>query len=71
MKAKRWRSTKVRCPYYKETDWFCIYCTGNVFSNTRISFPNKERRSEYSEKYCEQDFKECTMYQALVQQETE
>jgi len=67
--SKRWVSALPLCPYYKATEYQCVFCDGHQFSSLRISFPDKESRKAYMKKHCEQNYQGCVIYDAFIKHE--
>ena len=69
--TRRWSSNIALCPFYKATEFQCLFCYGTDHSSIRLSFRDKVKRKAYEEKYCDTEFTECAVYMALAEKTTE
>lgn len=71
-KKRRWVSDVPICPIYKATEPQCVFCDASEISSIssiRISFPNKQKRVDYMEKYCEKNYQDCVVWAASSKKE--
>ncbi len=62
--SRRWASDAAKCPFYKWTEYQCLFCEGSDRASIRLSFPAKTDRGDYFQKYCADDYHSCVIYMA-------
>ena len=62
----------VKCPFFNKSDEISISCEGvdngmitkNIFRTEQGNFL-RQKKKEYSDRYCKGDYKNCRLYQML------
>ena len=56
----------VQCPYYREDEGQAVHCEGvEAHSRLRLGFSERQRKREYMERFCREDWKGCLLTQML------
>lgn len=62
-----YESAQVRCPFYRYNDDRRISCEGTEDGSfLYLYFDQKGRRKKQMTKYCEEDYENCKIYQAVM-----
>lgn len=66
MKERRFESSGIVCPYYKNETKGSIACSGFLpRSNVRVTFDTPRRRIAYRENFCAGEYEQCRVCRML------